>query len=82
MLIRKSTFERPSVIYQLWQKMAGKELLRHDKNFFAYGFVHDYNEACVSHHSRFSVLMCIKRIMLLLQNLIREFEQDIKYFSA
>ena len=48
--------------------MARKELLRHDKNFFAYGFVHDYNEAYVSYHSRFSVVMCIKRNMLLLQN--------------
>lgn len=54
------------------KKMARKELLRHDKNFFAYGFVHDYNEAYVTHHSRFSVLMCIKRNMLLLQNLIRD----------
>ena len=58
--------------------MARKELRRHEKNFFAYGFVHDYNEACVSHHSRFSVLMCLKRIMLLLQNLI--LDEDIDYF--
>ena len=40
-----------------------------ERIFFAYRFFHDHNEACVSHHSRFSVLMYVKRIMFLLHNL-------------
>ena len=84
MLIKKSTFEKPSVIYQLWQKLAWKELLRHDNIFFAYRFFHDYNEECVSHHSRFSVFMYLKRIMLLLHYIfLRSIwnKQDMKYFK-
>ena len=49
-----------------------------ERIFFAYRFFKDHNEACVSHHSRFSVLMYVKRIMFLLHYLfLRSTENEI-----